>query len=71
VRSRFGRIGRLTILLALVVACLIVTGLIVPGGTGTIVEAVGWGALALLILAKIGLIVSPFGNYFPNDRRPR
>jgi hypothetical protein len=54
-RTPFGRIGRFTVGLALLAACVIVTGLIVPGRTGTIIEAVGWGVVAIAIFLKIGI----------------
>ena len=70
-RTPIGRIGRFTLFLAAAIIIVIVTGLIVPGRTGTIIEVVGWVALAVCIYFEVGgLRTTPIGNYEGNDRRP-
>jgi hypothetical protein len=69
-RSRLRRVSRLTLFLALVVLALIVAGTLIPGSTGTTLQTAGWIALALLIIAKVGLRMTPMGNRYPNDRPP-
>jgi hypothetical protein len=52
------------------VVSLIVTGLLVDGRIGTIIEAVGWGGLAIAIILEVGFRTTRIGDYDGDDRRP-
>jgi hypothetical protein len=69
-RTPIGRISRVSLLLMLVVVATIVTGMLVPGRTGTVIQVVGWIALAVGVTFEIGIRTTPIGNYRGDDRRP-
>jgi hypothetical protein len=70
-RTRFGRISRGSLTLILAIAATIVTGMLLPGKAGTIVEVAGWIALAIFLILEIGIRTTPTPNNFNgNDRRP-
>jgi hypothetical protein len=71
VGSLLGRINRISLFLVLIVVATIVTGMLVPGRTGTVIQVVGWVALAVGIIFEVGLRTTPLGNYDGNDRQPR
>lgn len=71
-RTPIGRFSRFSLILVLVVAGTIVAGMIVPGRTGTIIQAAGWIALALCIISvAVGVLRSRLPReYDGDDRRP-
>jgi hypothetical protein len=69
-RTPIGRFSRVSLFLLLIVVAVIATGTIVPGRTGTIIQAVGWVALAVGIILEVGIRSTPPGEYDGNDRRP-
>ncbi len=70
-RTPIGKVGRGSLALLLVIVATIVTGLILPGRTGTVVEVAGWIALAVLIILEVGIrSTSTPANWNGNDRRP-
>lgn len=69
-RTPIGRFSRIAVFLILLVVATIVTGLIVPGRTGTIIQVVGWIALAVGIILEVGIRSTPPGEYDGDDRRP-
>jgi hypothetical protein len=68
-RTPFGRISWVSVVLVLLVVATIVTGMIVPGRTGTIIQVVGWIALVVVVLLEIGVRTTPIGYFDNNDRR--
>ena len=70
-RTPIGRVRRGSLVLLLLIAATIVTGLILPGHTGTIVQVAGWIALAILIILEVGIrsTTTPT-DWNGNDRRP-
>jgi len=69
-RTPIGKISWVSLLLVLIVVATIVTGMLVPGRTGTIIQVVGWLAFAGGVIFEIGLRTTPIGNYHGDDRRP-
>lgn len=70
-RTPIGKVGRGSLVLLLVIVATIVTGLILPGRTGTVVEVAGWIVLAVLIVLEVGIrSTSTPANRNGNDRRP-
>jgi membrane-bound ClpP family serine protease len=68
-RTPIGRISWASLLLVLVVVALIVTGMIVPGRTGTIIQVVGWIAFVAGVLLEVGVRTTPIGRFDGNDHR--
>jgi hypothetical protein len=68
-RTPFGKISWVSVVLVLLVVATIVTGMIVPGRTGTIIQVVGWIAVVILVLLEIGSRTTPIGYFDNNDRR--
>lgn len=64
-----GKISWVSVVLVLLVVATIVTGMIVPGRTGTIIQVVGWIAVVILVLLEIGVRTTPIGYFDNNDRR--
>ena len=70
-RTPIGRVARGSLVLLLIIVAAIVTGLILPGRIGTIVQVVGWVALAILIILEVGIrSTSTPTSWNGNDRRP-
>jgi hypothetical protein len=70
-RTSIGRIRRGSLALILVIAATIVTGMLLPGHTGTVVEVAGWIALAIFLILEIGIRTTPTpSNFEGDDRRP-
>jgi hypothetical protein len=53
-RTPFGRVRLVSVLLILAILGAIVAGLIVPGNTGTTIEVVAWFAFFALVLIEVG-----------------
>ena len=72
-RTPFGKVSKLSVLVLLLIVAAIVAGLIVPGRTGTIIEVVGWLAFVALALLEFGERgTTPFlGNRIGDERRRR
>lgn len=70
-RTPIGKISKLSLLLLAVVVGAIVAGLLIPGTTGTVIEAAGWFALAVIIIMEVGFLIVPKHDYKGDDRRPR
>jgi hypothetical protein len=70
VRSPFGKISWRGLVLLLVIAATIVTGMLLPGRTGVIVQVVGWVAFAILVILEVGIRSVPPDDFDGNDRRP-
>jgi hypothetical protein len=70
VRTPFGKVSWLSILVVLAILGAIVAGLIVPGRTGTIIEVVAWFAVGVAVFLEIGLRTTPPGEHKGNDRPP-
>lgn len=68
-RTPFGKISWVSVLLVLLVVATIVTGMIVPGRTGTIIQVVGWIGVVIVGLLEVGVRTTPIGNLENNDRR--
>jgi hypothetical protein len=68
-RTPFGKISWVSVVLVLLIVATIVTGMIVPGRTGTIIQVVGWIALVVVVLLEIGSRTTPIGYFDNNDRR--
>ncbi|HSS33113.1 MAG TPA: hypothetical protein VLL27_07510 [Solirubrobacterales bacterium] len=68
-RSPIGRISKFSLLLLAAVVATIVTGLLVPGHTGTVIQVVGWIALAAIIIIGVGFVIAPKHDYKGDDRR--
>ncbi len=68
-RTPFGKISWVSVLLILLVVATIATGMVVPGRTGTIIQVVGWIALVVVVLLEIGVRTTPIGYFDNNDRR--
>lgn len=60
----------MSLFLVLIVVGTIVTGMLVPGRTGTVIQVVGWIALAIGVIFEVGIRTTPIGNYKGDDRRP-
>lgn len=70
-RTPLGRISRGSIALVLAIAVTIVTGMVLPGKIGIIVQVAGWIALAIFLILEIGIRTTPTPNNFNgDDRRP-
>lgn len=70
-RTLVGRISRGSLVLILGIAATIVTGMLLPGKAGTIVQAAGWIALAVFLILEIGIRTTPTpDNFEGDDRRP-
>ena len=69
-RTPFGRISRGSLILILAIAATIVTGMLLPGKAGTIVQVAGWIALAIFLILEIGIRTTPSDRHYGNDRRP-
>lgn len=65
----FGKVRWLSVLLLLAVVATIVTGMIVPGRTGAIIQAVGWIGVVIVVLLEVGIRTTPIGYFDSNDRR--
>jgi 4-hydroxybenzoate polyprenyltransferase len=70
-RTPIGKVSKLSLLLLAAVAGAIVAGLLMPGNTGTVIQAVGWLALAGIIIMEVGFLIVPKHDYEGDDRRPR
>jgi hypothetical protein len=70
VRTPIGRIRRISLLLVLTVLGTIATGMLVPGHAGTVIQVVGWIALAIGLILEVGIRTTPVGKHDGNDRRP-
>ncbi|MGN6258419.1 MAG: hypothetical protein ACTHN3_11820 [Solirubrobacterales bacterium] len=68
-RSPFGKISWASVLLVLAIVTTIVTGMIVPGRTGIIIQVVGWIGVVIVVLLEVGVRTTPIGNFDNNDRR--
>jgi phage-related holin len=68
-RTPFGKIRWASVLLVLLVVATIVTGMIVPGRTGTIIQVVGWVGVVIVVLLEVGARTTPIGYFDNNDRR--
>jgi membrane-bound ClpP family serine protease len=66
----FGKISWISVVLVLLVVATIVTGMIVPGRTGTIIQVVGWVAFVIGVILEVGIRTTPIGDYKGDDRRP-
>jgi len=66
----FGKISWVSIALLLAIVATIVTGMLLPGRTGTIVQVAGWVALSILVILEVGIRSTPPGDYDGDDRRP-
>jgi len=66
----FGKISWGSVALLLVIAATIVTGMLLPGRTGTIVQVVGWVALSIVVILEVGIRSTPPGDYDGDDRPP-
>lgn len=69
-RTPFGRVSWLSILLLVAIAAMIVTGMLVPGRTGNLIQVGGWIALAVVVIWEVGIRSTPTGDYKGDDRRP-
>ena len=70
-RTPFGRVSRGSLVLILAIAATIVTGMLLPGEAGTIVQVAGWIALAVFLILEIGIRTTPTpDNFEGDDRRP-
>lgn len=70
-RTPLGRISRGSVALVLAIALTIVTGMVLPGKVGTIVQVAGWIALAIFLILEIGIRTTPTpDNFEGDDRRP-
>jgi len=70
-RTPIGKVACGSLVLLLLIIAAIITGLILPGRTGTIVQVVGWVALAILIILEVGIrSTSTPTNWNGDDRRP-
>ena len=69
-RSPFGKISWRGVVLLLAIAATIVTGMLLPGRTGVIVQVVGWVAFAILVILEVGIRSIPPDDFDGNDRRP-
>jgi hypothetical protein len=71
-RTPIGRFSRFSVVLIVLVGGTIVAGVIVPGHTGSVIELVGWLALALCIISVAAAILrSRLPNEYNGDvRRP-
>jgi hypothetical protein len=70
-RTPIGKVSKLSLLLLAAVAGAIVAGLLMPGNTGTVIQAVGWLALVGIIIMEVGFLIVPKHDYKGDDRRPR
>jgi hypothetical protein len=66
----FGKISWGSVALLLVIAATVVTGMLLPGRAGTIVQVVGWVALSVVVILEVGIRSTPPGDYDGDDRRP-
>jgi hypothetical protein len=66
------KVGRRTLVVLGLIAAVIVTGMIWPGRTGTLIQAGGWIALAGCLILEFRFLWSAEANrdYEGNDRRP-
>ena len=65
-----GRVSRISLLLVALVVALIGAGLLVPGGTGATIEAVGWAVLGVGIVLEVGVRTTPLlGRHDEGSRR--
>lgn len=69
-RTPFGRVSWLSVLLILAIAATIAAGLVVPGRTGNLIEVGGWFALAVVVILEIGIRRLPIDDFKGDDRRP-
>jgi hypothetical protein len=71
-RTPIGRFSRFSVVLIVLVVATIVAGMIVPGRTGTLIQAVGWLALALCIISvAVGVLRSRLPDEYEGEyRRP-
>jgi hypothetical protein len=70
VRTPIGKFSWVSVLLVAIVVGTIVTGMLVPGRTGTVIQVVGWIALAVGVIFEVGIRTTPIGDHRGNDRRP-
>ncbi|HWN72476.1 MAG TPA: hypothetical protein VNN15_01570 [Solirubrobacterales bacterium] len=68
-RTPIGRIRWISLLLVLAVVGTIVTGMLIPGRTGTIIQIVGWIAFIAGVLLEVGVRTTPIGRFDGNDHR--
>lgn len=66
-RRRFGKPSIKELVLVAVVVLVIVVGVIVPGGTGETITAIGGALLAFVIIAKFGISNPPQDGHDPYD----
>jgi hypothetical protein len=59
--TRFGRISRFPIFFLIAAVIAVVTGLIIPGHAGDVVETVSWAIIAFAIVLRIGFRTTPRG----------
>lgn len=65
----FGKVSWISVSLVLAIVATIVTGMIVPGRTGTIIQVAGWIAVVVVVLLAVGVRTTPIGYFDNNDRR--
>jgi len=68
-RTPLGRVRPVLLVLVGILVAAIIVGLIVPGRTGTIIEAAAWIVLAVGIILEVGIRTTPLGRINGNDRR--